>query len=99
MADRHAGTTFESFLAEEGILDEVDAVAVKRVIAWKIAQAMQRRRIPKKQLAADIGTSRSQLDRLLDPDNTSLQLTTITRAARAVGLRLVVDLKPLPRSA
>lgn len=88
----HSGSTFESFLEEEGILEEVDAVAIKRVIAWQLSEAMKARRISKKQMAAKIGTSRSQLDRLLDPTNSSVQLQTIAKAARAVGKRLRIDM-------
>jgi DNA-binding phage protein len=94
----HLGSSFDSFLEEEGILDEVDAVAVKRVIAWQLEQAMAEKNIHKKQLADQIGTSRSQLDRLLDPENANVQLRTITRAARRVGLRLRVELEPIPEN-
>jgi antitoxin HicB len=89
----HLGSSFDSFLDEEGILDEVDAVAVKRVIAWQLEQAMIAQNIHKKQLAHEIGTSRSQLDRLLDPGNANVQLPTITKAARRLGLRLKVELE------
>lgn len=88
-------STFASFLEEDGILDDVDAAAMKRVIAWRIGQAMEEKHIAKKKLAQDIGASRSQLDRLLDPENTSIQSTT-TRAARAVGLRLRIELDRVP---
>ncbi len=88
----HSGSTFESFLEEEGILEEVDAVAIKRVIAWQLAEAMKTRKISKKQMAEKIGTSRSQLDRLLDPGNSAVQLQTIAKAARAVGKRLRIEM-------
>src|SRR5271165_5885935 len=88
----HAGSTFESFLEEEGILDEVDAVAIKRVIAWQLSEAMKAGKISKKKMAERIGTSRSQLDRLLDPDNGSVHLQTIAKAARAVGKRLRIEM-------
>jgi antitoxin HicB len=88
----HSGSTFESFLQEEGILEEVDAVAIKRVIAWQLAQAMKVRNISKKAMAEQLGTSRSQLDRLLDPENSAVQLHTITKAARAVGKRLRLEM-------
>ncbi len=94
----HLGSSFDSFLEEEGIRDEVDAIAVKRVIAWQLEQAMTAQNIHKKQLAHEIGTSRSQLDRLLDPDNANVQLRTITRAARRVGLRLKVELERIPEN-
>ena len=89
----HSGSSFDSFLEEEGIRDEVDAVAIKRVIAWQLAEAMKAGKISKKTMAQRIGTSRSQLDRLLDPENSSVQLQTIAKAARAVGKRLRVEME------
>jgi antitoxin HicB len=88
----HTGSTFESFLEEEGILDEVDAVAIKRVIAWQLSEAMKAGNLTKKAMAERIGTSRSQLDRLLDPENSAVHLQTITKAARAVGKRLRIEM-------
>jgi DNA-binding phage protein len=88
----HSGSTFDSFLDEEGILEEVEAVAVKRVIAWQLAEAMKAGGISKKTMAARMGTSRSQLDRLLDPENGAVHLQTIARAARAVGKRLRLEM-------
>jgi antitoxin HicB len=88
----HTGSTFDSFLEEEGILDEVQAVAIKRVIAWQLAEAMKAGNISKKAMAERMGTSRSQLDRLLDPKNSAVNLETITRAARAVGKRLRLEM-------
>jgi DNA-binding Xre family transcriptional regulator len=88
----HSGSSFDSFLEEEGILDEVDAAAIKRVIAWQLAEAMKASKISKKNMAERMGTSRSQLDRLLDPENSSVHLQTIARAARAVGKRLRMEM-------
>ena len=88
----HSGSTLDSFLEEEGILEEVEAVAVKRVIAWQLAEAMKAGKISKKAMAERLGTSRSQLDRLLDPENSAVHLQTIARAARAVGKRLKLDM-------
>ena len=88
----HSGSSFDSFLEEEGILDEVEAVAVKRVIAWQLAEAMKAGKISKKVMAVRMGTSRSQLDRLLDPENSAVHLETITKAARAVGKRLRMEM-------
>lgn len=88
----HSGSTFESFLEEEGILEEVDAAAIKRVIAWQLSKAMKKRNLSKKAMAERMGTSRSQLDRLLDPENNSVHLQTIARAARAVGKRLRIEM-------
>lgn len=88
----HSGSSFDSFLEEEGILEEVDAVALKRVIAWQLSEAMKAAKLSKKSMAERIGTSRSQLDRLLDPENSSVQLQTIAKAARAVGKRLRIEM-------
>jgi DNA-binding phage protein len=85
----HSGSSFDSFLEEEGILDEVEAAAIKRVIAWQLAEAGK---ISKKTMAERMGTSRSQLDRLLDPENSAVHLQTIARAARAVGKRLHMEM-------
>ncbi len=60
----HTGSSFDSFLEEEGILEETEAVAVKRVLAWQLKQAMEKRRVTKKALAEELKTSRSQVDRL-----------------------------------
>jgi antitoxin HicB len=88
----HSGSSFDSFLDEEGILEEVEAVAIKRVVAWQLTEAMKAGKLTKKMLAARLGTSRSQLDRLLDPENGAVHLHTIARAARAVGKRLRVEM-------
>ena len=87
-ADRHIGSSFESFLEEQGTFDEVDALAIKRVVAWEIKQAMEAKHVRKKDMAIALGTSRTQIDRLLDPDNPNIEVKTITRAARHVGLRI-----------
>ena len=84
------GSTFDSFLEAEGIRDEVEAVAVKRLISWQLAQAMKKKKKTKQSLAKELHTSRSQLDRLLDPGNIAVSLDTITRAAKALGKRLII---------
>jgi antitoxin HicB len=86
----HSGSTFDSFLEQEGIREEVEAVAVKRVLAWQLERAMQEQRKTKQAIAKQLRTSRSQLDRLLDPRNVSVTLDTITRAARALGKRIII---------
>ncbi|HVI79266.1 MAG TPA: hypothetical protein VM715_14115 [Candidatus Acidoferrum sp.] len=88
----HSGSTLDSLLQEDGILEEVEAVAIKRVIAWQLAQIMKTKKISKKTMAARMRTSRSQLDRLLDPKNGSVQLATITRAAKVVGKKIRLEL-------
>src|ERR1035438_2584116 len=95
----HSGSTFDSFLEQEGIREEVEAVAIKRVLAWRLKQAMQEQQKTKQAMAKQLHTSRSQLDRLLDPQNVSVTLDTITRAARALGKRVIMrgaDVKAKP---
>ena len=86
----HSGSTFDSFLEEEGIREEVEAIAIKRVLAWQLQQAMRKQQKTKQAMARQLRTSRSQLDRLLDPQNVSVTLDTITRAARALGKRVII---------
>ena len=86
----HTGSTFDSFLEKEGIREDVEAVAVKRVLAWQLEEAMRKKKKTKQALARELQTSRSQLDRLLDPGNVAVSLDTITRAARALGKRVII---------
>jgi antitoxin HicB len=86
----HTGSTFDHFLEEEGIRDEVAAVATTRILAWQLEHAMQQQRKTKQAMAKQLRTSRSQLDRLLDPQNVSVTLDTITRAAKVLGKRVIV---------
>ncbi len=88
----HSGSSFDSFLDEEGIREEVEGVAVKRVLAWQLESAMRRQQKTKRAMARELHTSRSQLDRLLDPQNASVSLDTITRAARALGKRVIIQI-------
>ncbi len=88
----HIGSTFESFLQEEGIAEEVNAAAIKRVLAWQIEEAMKQQGISKNQMAKRMHTSRAYLDRFLDPNNNKVQLDTMQRAAAAIGRRLRLDL-------
>src|SRR5690242_10399725 len=89
----HSGSSSDSFLEEEGIREEAEAVAIKRVLAWQLEQAMREQHITKQAMARELHTSRSQLDRLLDPRNASVSLDTMARAARALGKTLVIRLK------
>jgi antitoxin HicB len=88
----HIGSSFESFLQEEGIAEDVNAAAVKHVLAWQIEEAMKAQGISKNQMAKRMRTSRAYLDRFLDPNNDKVQLDTMQRAATAIGRRLRVDL-------
>ena len=91
------GSTFDSFLAEHALQEEVTAVAMKRVVAWQIAEAMNRSGITKVAMAARMRTSRSLLDRLLDAEDTGLTLDTLSRAASALELRINLELQPKSR--
>jgi antitoxin HicB len=86
----HSGSTFDSFLEEEGIREEVEAVAIKRLLAWQLSQEMRQQNKTKQAMARELHTSRAQLDRLLDPHNVSVSLATMTRAAQALGKSLVI---------
>ena len=88
------GSNFNDFLREEGIQEEVEALAVKRLIAYELDLLMQKNGLSKAALARRMGTSRSQIDRLLNPENHSVTLGTLAKAAAAVGQRLRVSLRP-----
>lgn len=90
---RNDGSSFESFFEEEGILEEVDEAAVKRVLAWQIEREMTARGINKSSLARRMETSRTQVDRLLDPENAGVTLHTMHKAAAVLGKRLRVILE------
>jgi antitoxin HicB len=85
--------TFDEFLAKEGLLAETEDAAIKQIIADQIKVAMDKQGLSKTQMAARMKTSRRQLDRLLDPDNPSVTLSTLRRAANAVGRNLRVELE------
>ena len=88
----HIGSTFESWLDEKGLREEVTAAAVKSVIADQIAAAMKEQGLTKSRMAELMNTSRAQLDRLLDPSSGSVTLETLMTAARAVGRELRLEL-------
>ena len=92
MMNKHIGSDFDEFLREEGLLAEAEAAAVKRVIAHQIKKEMSERQISKSELALMMQTSRSSLDRLLDPKNVSVTLLTLESVALALGMRLKVQL-------
>ena len=92
MAKKHIGGSLDDFLRDDGLLDDAEAVATKRVIAYQIAQEMERANISQSELARRMKTSRSAVERLLDPANPSVTLSTLERAASAVGKRLKVQL-------
>jgi hypothetical protein len=86
------GSDFDDFLREDGIYEDVVAAAIKRVIALQIEDEMKRSHITKSEMAERMHTSRAALDRLLDPQNTSLTLATLGRAATVLGKKLKVEL-------
>jgi predicted XRE-type DNA-binding protein len=90
------GSSFEDFLKEEGIFDETSILAIKRVLTWQISELMKRRAISKIEMAKRMQTSRSQVDRLLDPDNDKVLLETVQRAASALGKRVSITLEDTP---
>lgn len=88
----HSGSSFDDFLQEEGLLQDAEAVAIKRVLAWQIKDAMKSQGISKQSMAKQLNTSRSQIDRLLDPEYVGIALDTVARAAHAVGKQVRVQL-------
>jgi antitoxin HicB len=92
MKKEHIGSDFDDFLREEGLLDATEATAAKRVIAFQIAQEMKRCHLTKSEMASRMKTSRPALERLLDPANPSVTLSTLERAASAVGRKLKIEL-------
>ena len=92
MARKNIGSDFDDFLEEESLLEDVTAVAVKRAIAFQLSQKMGEEHISKAEMARRMETSRSALDRLLDPDNVSVTLQTLQSAVQALGGRLKIQL-------
>ena len=92
MAKSNIGSNFDDFLQEESLLEEVTAVAVKRVVAFQLAQKMSESKLSKAEMARRMDTSRSSLDRLLDPANSSVTLQTLQNAVQALGGRLRIEL-------
>ena len=91
MADnKHRGSTLDSFLESEGVLGEFQAQAIKEVIAWQLAEAMRERKMSKTRLAQLLRTSRSQVNRVLDPNDGNVTIETLQRAAALVGRRVEV---------
>jgi predicted XRE-type DNA-binding protein len=91
MSKKHMGSSIDDFLKEEGIFEEAQAQAVKEVVAWQLAEAMKQKNISKRKMATLLKTSRTQVDRLLDPKN-DITLGSLQRAAALVGRRLTIAL-------
>jgi antitoxin HicB len=94
----HRGSDFDGFLQEDGLFEEVQARALKRALAEQIDDAMHASKLTKVAMAQRMATSRSQLDRVLDPANLSVQLDTLMRAAHAVGKTVEIKLKRQAKS-
>jgi antitoxin HicB len=88
----HTGSDFDDFLREEGLYEECSAIAIKRVLARQLAEEMKQKKMTKTEMATRMQTSRTQLDRLLDPEKTGVSLETIQRAASVVGRQLRIEL-------
>ena len=93
MKNQFIGSDFDDFLEEQGILEEVEVAAVKKVLAYQIAEEMQKQNISRVEMAKKMETSRAVLNRLLDPENSSVTLRTMTKAAQSVGKRLRLNLE------
>jgi len=91
MSKKHMGSRIDDFLKEEGIFEEAQAQAVKEVVAWQLAEAMKKQKISKNKLATLLKTSRTQVDRILDPKN-DITLGSLQRAAAMVGRRITIEL-------
>jgi antitoxin HicB len=91
MSKKHMGSSLDDFLKQEGIFEEAQAQAVKEVVAWQLAEAMKKKKISKNKMAALLKTSRTQVDRILDPKN-DITLGSLQRAAAMVGLRVTIEL-------
>ena len=89
---KHHGSSLETFLAEDGLIEDATLAATKKVIAAQIADAMKKKGLTKSAMAAEMETTRAQLDRLLDPGNDSVTLATLKRAAKALGKTLRLEL-------
>lgn len=89
----HHGSSFESFLEEQNMLEEVNATAAKRVLVWELTQAIENAKMTKSELAQRMRTSRAVVYRLFDPDNPSLNLKTMEKAAHALGKQVSIQLR------
>ena len=91
MSKQHMGSGIDAFLQEEGIFEEAQAQAIKEVVAWQLAEAMKKKKISKNKMAKLLKTSRTQVDRLLNPKS-DITLGSLQRAAAMVGRRVNIEL-------
>lgn len=96
--NQYIGSDFDDFLAEDGIREEVEAAALKRVLAFQLTQLMKEKNITQVEMAQRMKTSRTVVQRLLDANDTSVTLATLTKASLALGVRLQLSLVPAPQS-
>lgn len=92
--NKYIGSSFDDFLEQEGTLETTQAEAIKRVLAWKLQNQIDAKQISKTELAKRMNTSRAVVNRVLDPNYTGNNLATLERAAKASGMRLIVDIEP-----
>jgi len=92
MNKKNVGSKFDDFLKQENLFEQVQVAAIKRVVAYQIAEEMKRKKLTKTEMANRMKTSRAALERLLDPENASITLITLERAASALGKKLKVEL-------
>jgi antitoxin HicB len=92
MRHKNIGASFDSFLEDEGILEQAEDVAIKRVVAFQIQAEMKKRNLTKTELAQEMNTSRSSINRLLDPEDEAITFKTLKKAANVLGKKLVVRL-------
>jgi len=92
MSNKHMGSSIDDFLKEEGIFEDAQTQAVKEVVAWQLAKAMKKKKISKARMATLLATSRTQVDRLLDPKQ-DITLSSLQRAAAMVGRRVTIELR------
>ena len=90
---KHMGSSFDDFLKEDGIYDEVVLAATKKALAFRLQQLMKEMKISKSSLARQMNTSRSALNRLLDPTNTSVTLQSIGKAASVLGKEIIIEIR------
>jgi antitoxin HicB len=92
--NKHRGRSFQKFLKKEGLREEVQAAALKRAIVLKLNDLMKKNQVNKSAMATQMRTSRAAIHRLLDPENTSITLATLNRAARSLGRKVKIELVP-----
>ncbi len=92
MKKKHLGSTFDSWLREKGIYEETTSIAIKRVLARQVEQAMKEQNVSKSEMAKRMHTSRAALNRLLDPENDAVTLSTLQKAATAIGREIRLEL-------